>query len=454
VLLLSFLFYTYTINNFERSELIRLQGIANHLALQLSGNDHIELMAKYKYKDDIKALKQDSLYDRMHNVLKNAYQANMLKSPIYTLTAIDSMHFAFGVTSQNKPYYRHEYRSAPGELIARRKTSGVISAYKDEFGTWLSAWSALYDSNKNPAAIIMVDERLGDFLNTAQKQIIKACLVALLIFIAMFSILMTLLKQILEKENSDKINLEKSNEENISIKADLIKANDKLIGIDEFRREMITNISHDLRTPLANTIGYLEYLKDSKDIGEDSKKDLVSIAYKEAIRLQQMVSDLFDLSKLESGHLELFKEPFNIYELIQDISQKYEYQILAKHIDLRFDIGDENFMVIGDVKYINRLFQNLLDNAIRHTFESGFILITVKKIDLRVEIKVCNEGDPIAEHDRPYIFERYFKKSGVQGTGLGLSISKKICDLHNSSIRLEVNNDVTSFLFDLPLYQA
>jgi signal transduction histidine kinase len=270
----------------------------------------------------------------------------------------------------------------------------------------------------------------------------------------MFGILIILLKQILERENRDKINLEKSNKENIYIKADLIKANEKLLGIDELRREMITNISHDLRTPLANTIGYLEYLKDNKDIGEDSKKDLVKIAYKEAKRLQQMVSDLFDLSKLESGHLELFKEPFNIYELILDIGQKYEYQILAKHIDLRIDIGDENYMVIGDVKYINRLFQNLLDNAVRHTYESGFILITVKKIGLRVEIKVCNEGDPIAEQDRPYIFERYFKKSGVQGSGLGLSISKKICDLHNSSIRLEVNDDVTSFLFDLPLYQA
>jgi signal transduction histidine kinase len=449
--LLSFLFYKFTLNNFVKSELMKLQGISNSIALQINGDVHDDLMMKYKFIDGIKNNNEDTTYLNLHNLLKRNHDANMLKSPIYTLVkSMDNKAYEFGITSNAEPYYRHKYTSFPISLFEQYNTGGTIEPYQDEFGTWLSAFSPVKNSEGKNIAIVMVDEKLSNFLAISRRQLIEALLIAISLFTLMYFLLMYILREILKRENDDKNLLAESNATNEKMTIDLEKAYIQLSNISELRKEMIANVSHDLRTPLSNILGYMEIIRDRDDLSEQEKSNYLGIAYKEADRMKSMVSDLFELSKLEAGQIVLEKETFNISELIHDVAQKYTLQLKAKHIELKFDINENVGLVNGDIKYIERVFQNLLDNAVKYVYEGGFILLSVIDAGNKVKVKVCNNGDPIEEEDRKHVFERYYKNSSEKGsTGLGLAISKKIMDLHENAINVEVNGNINSFWFGI-----
>nr|HMP29267.1 HAMP domain-containing sensor histidine kinase [Saprospiraceae bacterium] len=237
-------------------------------------------------------------------------------------------------------------------------------------------------------------------------------------------------------------------EENAKIRNSLTIANEKLSKIDTFRKEMITNLSHDLRTPLSSTLGYMELVKEGSTLDEKSSKYL-DIAFREGLKLKEMITSLFEISKLESGAITLTKEFFNIQELITDVLMKYSIAIENKNINVIQDY-ESTGLAYGDIKYIERLFQNLLDNAVRNVEHNGLIKISILNKDEDIKVKVCNTGEPIEEELQKNIFDRYIKGNGSSGTGLGLAISKKICDLHNCQISLEVSGNVNSFWFNLP----
>ncbi len=450
---LSYLFYNFSLKNFEQSELMKLKGISNAVSLQITGDEHAALVEKFKNKDDITGIDQDSLYKKIHEILKINADANMLKSPIYTLIKSPSGdHYLFAVTSQNKPYYKHVYKSFPASLIEMYAVGGMLQPYKDEFGQWLSAFSTIKNSKNETVALLMVDEDLNSFNNKAKTQTLEAILYALLAFLLMYIPLILILTQILNKENNDKILLSESNDKNRFMKDQLEILNGKLNEINELRKEMIANISHDLRTPLTSTIGYLDLLKEAKSSPAENKSYL-DIAHSEAMRLRNMVSDLFELSKLETNQVQLNKEPFLIADLAVDIFQKYKYQLEAKHVELQTDFQDVG-LAYGDIKYIDRLFQNLMDNAVRYVYEGGFIKLSILDANDHIKVKLCNLGDPIEAGVRPHIFDRYYKSGNQSGSGLGLAIAKKICDLHNCDIDLDVTDNVNSFWFTLEKYKV
>jgi signal transduction histidine kinase len=216
---------------------------------------------------------------------------------------------------------------------------------------------------------------------------------------------------------------------------------------------MISNISHDLRTPMAGIIGFLELIKNSQpSLNDEEKNKYIDIAYSETIRLNHLVSDLFEITKLESGQLKINKEPFNIYELVSDIIQKYQLRIRAKHVELNFEIEENQGLAYGDIKYIDRVFQNLLDNAVRYVDEGGYIKIWILDAGDKFKVKICNSGDLIPKEDLDIIFERYYtnEKSDNARSGLGLAIAKSICTLHGCTIKAEINNSVNSFWFTVP----
>lgn len=457
IVVLSFLFYKYTLNTFEQNELTRLQGISNAVSLQINADEHQSLMQKYLYKDDITENAQDSIYHKISKILKSNYEASMLNSPIYTLLKSNNRdYYDFCVTSHHKPYFRHEYKSFPLTLFEKYAEGGKIEAYEDEFGSWLSAFSPIKDKNGNNVAIVMVDEKLESFLTTARKQLLKVILLGLSIFIIMYLAVLYMMQGILKKENEALHTLELSNLENLSIKKDLAEAYEKLKGVNELRKEMIANVSHDLRTPLANIMGYLELvrLKPNDSMVQESMP-LIKVAFKEAEKMNLMVTDLFELSKLESGVINLNCEPFNIAELISDIAQKYKLNLTEKNVEVKYNIDANKLVVFADIRYVDRLFQNLLDNAVKFVYEGGFILLSVMNHnDHHLKVKVCNTGDPISPEDQKRIFDRYYKQTANKtGTGLGLAISRKICDLHQGEIWVEVKDNINSFIFTLPKYQ-
>ena len=243
--------------------------------------------------------------------------------------------------------------------------------------------------------------------------------------------------------------------------ADTILHNiDELKKVDSLRRELIANVSHDLRNPLAVMHGYIETLliKDDK-VSSDERKKYYQIILESSDKLKRLVTDLFELSKLETGQMKPKKEPFLINELLQDTSLKYNILAEKKNVTVESNIDRALPMVYADISMIDRVIQNLVDNATKYTPENGWVRLDVRNENGSVHIDVENSGEGISEKDLQAIFDRYYKvdkeKSGIEGTGLGLAIVKKILDLHQVSIQVQsVPNQFTRFGFHLPVYQS
>jgi signal transduction histidine kinase len=453
-MIMAILFYNFTVSKYERSTLMRLAGIANSLALQIDGDEHEKLFQIHKTKDDILNIEQDVLYFKLHHLLKSNFAANMLKSPIYTISSNGSdMFYEFGVTSDSVPYYRHPYKSYHPILNENYTVGGMIPAYKDEFGMWLSAFAPIKDSQGNTVAVVMVDEKLDVFLSSVRSELLKAFFISIAVFSLMIILLLWQMRKILRREQKDKNLIEESSNEIIRMNKELFVANEKLNSLDQFRKEMISNISHDLRTPMASIIGFLDLVRDKNEtISDEDKNKFINVAYSETKRLNSLISDLFELSKLESGQIKINTEAFNIYELVSDIIQKYLLKIKAKHVDLNFEIHENIGLALGDIKYIDRVFQNLLDNAVRYVDEGGYIKIWILVEDENFKVKICNSGDLIPQAALDVIFDRYYtnEKTDNARSGLGLAIAKSICTLHGCTIKAESNEYVNSFWFTVP----
>jgi len=242
--------------------------------------------------------------------------------------------------------------------------------------------------------------------------------------------------------------------------ADTILRNiDELKEVDALRRELIANVSHDLRNPLAIIHGYIEtlHLKDAELTTED-RKSYYKIILKSSERLKHLVSDLFDLSKLETGQIKLEKEPFLITELLQDASLKYTLPAQNRNIELQTEIDRALPLVYADISMIDRVIQNLVDNAIKYTPARGWIKLGVKQKNGNIEVNIENSGEGIPSKDITTIFDRFYKvdkeKSGIEGSGLGLAIVKKILDLHEMPVNVHSEpNKITRFSFVMPVYQ-
>ncbi|WP_309613961.1 HAMP domain-containing sensor histidine kinase [Flavobacterium sp.] len=242
--------------------------------------------------------------------------------------------------------------------------------------------------------------------------------------------------------------------------ADILTTNiDKLKQVENLRRELIANVSHDLRTPIAIIRGYVETLQMKEEtITAEERKSYINTVRESAEKLEKLVNELFELSKLEANQVHAKKEPFIISELVSDIINKYQLIAKTKNISISTDLSKELPPVYADVSLIERVMQNLIDNAMKFTPEGGKIIIkTVKSGEDNAEIIVSDNGIGIPENQREQIFARYYKANNFtdlkNSTGLGLAIAKKILDLHNSTLDLvSVENSGSSFNFKLKFY--
>ncbi|MEP0713018.1 HAMP domain-containing sensor histidine kinase [Algoriphagus sp.] len=238
--------------------------------------------------------------------------------------------------------------------------------------------------------------------------------------------------------------------------ADLILDNIKeLKKVDRLRRELIANVSHDLRNPLAIINGYIETLQMKGDtLSADEKESYLKIISKSTDKLTKLVADLFDLSKLESGQMQIRKEIINLQELLFDSSLKYELLARSKRIVIETSISSALPLVKADLYLIDRVIQNLLDNAVKYTPEDGEIRIEANPKGTGVEVKIKNTGGGIPQTDLEAIFDRYYmidkEREGVEGSGLGLAIVKRILEAHGTEIYIESDsNSFTEFIFEL-----
>ncbi|TXL67882.1 cell wall metabolism sensor histidine kinase WalK [Cerasibacillus terrae] len=228
--------------------------------------------------------------------------------------------------------------------------------------------------------------------------------------------------------------------------------------LDKLRKDFIANVSHELRTPISMLQGYSEAIVDDIAETKEEKNELAQIIYEESLRLSRLVNELLDLARMEAGHIQLKIEPVYIDEYISRILRKFRGVSDDNQIDLKVkkDISVE--IAYFDVDRIEQVLTNLIDNAIRHTSEGGFVTVDVIYHGKTLEVSVQDTGSGIPEEDLPFVFERFYKadksrtrKDNKKGTGLGLSIANNIIKAHQGTITVKSKlNQGTTFSFKIP----
>ncbi|VVE22050.1 Sensor histidine kinase ResE [Pandoraea communis] len=207
---------------------------------------------------------------------------------------------------------------------------------------------------------------------------------------------------------------------------------------DQERRELIANISHDLRTPLSSLHGYLETLslKDAT-LTPAERRRYLGIALDQSRKVGALAQSLFELARLEHGFVQPEAEPFSVTDLIQDVFQKFELSAESRGVALRAQLAPQIPVARADLGLIERVFTNLLDNALRYTPAGGEITVAVAPVGTEIEVQVSDTGPGIPESAREGLFERPFTVGGARREGgLGLRIVHRILQLHGRRITL------------------
>ncbi len=244
--------------------------------------------------------------------------------------------------------------------------------------------------------------------------------------------------------------------------ADTIVRNmEEMKTMDNLRRELVANVSHDLRTPLATIQGYIETILMKADtLSEAERKKYMETIFSSTERLRNLVEELFELSKLEARESKANPEPFSIAELVQDIQQKNLITAESKNIDLSLKFPYDLPLVNADIGMMEKVLQNLLDNALKFTPDGGNITIRLTPEKNFIFVSIKDDGQGISQDALPHIFERYQKAertnlSDNEGLGLGLAIVKKILEVHEIAINVESDKEKgTVFSFKVPIYRT
>jgi len=225
---------------------------------------------------------------------------------------------------------------------------------------------------------------------------------------------------------------------------------------DTLRRNLVANVSHDLRTPLTALQGYLETLMlKTGELPLEQRKRYLETTFRQSERLTRLVNELFELAKLDAREARPELEPVAAGELLHDTVQQFRPRSDAKGINLQAEIGRELPLVSADVPMLSRAVENLVSNALDHAPEGGVIRLEAAPVEGGVRIAVSNSGEPIDSEDIPHLFERFYQspeRRTASGAGLGLAIVRRIVELHDSNVDLISTPEGTTFSFVLKTF--
>jgi signal transduction histidine kinase len=230
---------------------------------------------------------------------------------------------------------------------------------------------------------------------------------------------------------------------------------DKIESVEKLRKELIGNVSHDLRTPIAVLHGYLETILMKKDtIQPDQLEAFLKTAMNSANKLEELIKDLFELTKLESTDIHLNLQSVNLFELLNDLKSRAQIIANRKSISIKTS-GVREAKVQCDYSLMERALQNLIENAIKFSPENSEVELNIEEETNHFRLKITDQGEGISEGYLPYIFNRYKKlheeQSDNSGAGLGLAIVKRVIELHAFTIAVESEKGVgTLFIISIP----
>jgi len=227
-----------------------------------------------------------------------------------------------------------------------------------------------------------------------------------------------------------------------------------LTRLEQLRQNMVTDVAHELRTPLSNVRGYLEALRDG--VMEPTPETIASV-YEEAMLLNRLVDDLQELAMAEAGQLKLVCQPVDIREVIDKAVQSLKSRAIEKEVSLERDLPDDLPLVEADAERLGQVLRNLMKNAIVNTPPGGKITVQARTVDSQVEVSVQDNGTGISAEHLPYVFERFYRADqsrarSTGGAGLGLAIVKQLVEAQGGQVAIDSQVDAgTRVSFTSPI---
>ena len=223
---------------------------------------------------------------------------------------------------------------------------------------------------------------------------------------------------------------------------------------ERLKTELISNVSHDLRTPLTSIINYVNILQQDS-VTEEERKEYLSILEKKSKKLKVLIDDLFEMSKINSGKMELNKEDIDIMSLIHQAIGEYSFLYEDKNIEFKVESNYEEIIMKLDGKMISRAIENIVINSLKYSLEKTRVYVEVEKTDKGVNIAFKNIANYDMDFDDNEIFERFVRadksrNSNIEGSGLGLAITKSIVELHGGVVKVEREGDMFKIFVILP----
>jgi len=221
------------------------------------------------------------------------------------------------------------------------------------------------------------------------------------------------------------------------------------------KNELITNVAHDLRTPLTSVLGYLDILNTHPELSEEKKASYINIAYNKAAKLQTLIEDLFSFTKITCGQMPLKLSDFDLVKLLEQEVEEFYPDFADNHLTCDFKTEVESAMIKADSNLIARAFENLISNAVKYGRDGKVVRIHVSKRENAICTSVTNYGLVIPKEDLALIFEKFYRversrKETLGGTGLGLSIARAIVENHGGTITVSSTLEGTVFTVMLP----
>ena len=223
---------------------------------------------------------------------------------------------------------------------------------------------------------------------------------------------------------------------------------------EKLKTELISNVSHDLKTPLTSIINYVNILKDT-NITEEERNDYLNILDKNSKRLKSLIEDLFEVSKLNSGKMKIQKEKIDIVSLVYQGIGEYSNLYEEKNIEFKVNSKCDEIILDLDGKLMSRAFENLIVNALKYSLSNTRVYIDIINKESDVEVSFKNISNYEMDFNTKDIFEKFTRadksrNSSVEGSGMGLAITKSVIELHNGEIRIETEGDMFKIYFSIP----
>lgn len=225
--------------------------------------------------------------------------------------------------------------------------------------------------------------------------------------------------------------------------------------IEKSKDELITNVSHDLRTPLTSIIGYLGLIEDKQYHSEEDLLKYTHTAYEKAKQMKSLVDDLFEYTKVRQVGTPVNIMNVNLDQMLEQLAASFELEASHKHITVTADTKPANLMIEADAEKLGRVFSNLVANGLKYGATATYIHLKARVVNTDVVITISNDGTPIPEKSLSHLFERFYRveesrSKATGGTGLGLAIVQSIVELHHGTVKATSNEQETCFIVTLP----